>query len=153
VRAPADGYITNLNVHKGDFATAGTPKLALVDKNSFWVYGYFEEHKLRLLHVGDPVEIRLLGPDAATLKGHVESISRGISDRDNPSGRELLADVNPVFNWVRLAQRVPVHVAIDQVPPRTVIAAGMTCTVIVRPEAVKSGSQLKAGGKSSPGKF
>jgi len=153
VRAPVDGYITNLNVHQGDFATAGTPKLALIDRGSFWVYGYFEETKLRLLHVGDPADIRLLGPDASILHGHVESISRGVSDRDNPTGRQLLADVNPVFNWVRLAQRVPVRVAIDRVPPHTLLSAGMTCTVIVHPPAKASGSPSPASGPAAPGKF
>jgi RND family efflux transporter MFP subunit len=132
VCAPVDGYISNLNVHKGDFATAGVAKLAVIDKKSFWVYGYFEETKLRLLHVGDPVEIQLLG-NALALKGHIESLSSGISDHDNPTGRELLADVNPIFNWVRLAQRVPVRIKIDNVPENVRLVAGTTCTVIARP--------------------
>ncbi|MDD2582629.1 MAG: HlyD family secretion protein [Desulfuromonadaceae bacterium] len=129
VRAPVDGYITNLGVHPGDFATSGVAKLALIDKNSFWVNGYFEETKLHLLHLGDPVEIRLMG-NAAPLQGHIESFSRGITDHDNPTGRELLADVNPVFNWVRLAQRIPVRIRIEQIAENTPIAAGMTCTVV-----------------------
>jgi len=79
VRAPTDGYITNLNIHTGDFATAGTPKLALVDKNSFWVYGYFEETKLRLLHLGDPVDIRLLGPDDRLYSKDMWRVSRAAS--------------------------------------------------------------------------
>ncbi len=132
VRAPVDGYITNLSIHAGDFATAGIPKLAVVDKNSFWVYGYFEENKLRLLHPEDPVEIRLMSSDTP-LHGHIESLARGITDRDNPTGNELLADVNPVFNWVRLAQRVPVRVRIDRIPENMPLAAGMTCTIIVKP--------------------
>lgn len=131
VHAPVDGYIANLNVHPGDFATAGTPKLALIDKNSFWVYGYFEETKLNLFRLGDPVEIRLMG-NLPTLKGHIDSLSRGITDHDNPTGRELLSDVNPIFNWVRLAQRVPVRIRIDHIPDGVPLAAGMTCTVIVR---------------------
>jgi multidrug resistance efflux pump len=130
VLAPVDGYITNLLVHPGDYATAGISKLAVIDKNSFWVYGYFEENKLRLLHIGDPVEIRLLGK-APLLTGHIESFSAGITDRDNPTGRELLHDVNPIFNWVRLAQRVPVRVRIDRIPENVPLAAGMTCTVVV----------------------
>jgi len=130
VRAPVDGYIANLNVHPGDYASAGAPKLALIDKHSFWVYGYFEETKLHLLHLGDPVEIRLLS-NTPLLKGHIESFSRGITDRDNPTGRELLSDVNPVFSWVRLAQRIPVRIKIDQIPDNVPVAAGMTCTVIV----------------------
>ncbi|MBU5613908.1 efflux RND transporter periplasmic adaptor subunit [Geomonas azotofigens] len=132
VRSPVDGYIANLNVHRGDFASAGAAKLAIVDKNSFWVYGYFEETKIRLLHVGAPVEIRLLASDRP-LKGHVESLARGISDHDNPVGRELLSDVNPIFNWVRLAQRVPVRIAIDNVPKSVQLVAGTTCTVIAKP--------------------
>ncbi len=129
VRAPVDGYVTNLSVHPGDFATAGVAKLALIDKNSFWVYGYFEETKLHLLHQGDQVQIRLIG-DAPLLKGHIESFSRGITDHDNPTGHELLSDVNPIFNWVRLAQRIPVRIKIDTIPDTVPLAAGMTCTVI-----------------------
>lgn len=132
VLAPVDGYITNLNVHPGDYATAGVAKLAVIDKNSFYVYGYFEETKLRLLHLGDSVEIRLLG-NAPVLKGHIKSLSAGITDRDNPTGRELLSDVNPIFNWVRLAQRVPVRITIDHMPDNLRLVAGMTCTVIALP--------------------
>lgn len=130
VRSPVDGYITNLNIHAGDYVTAGAARLAIVDRNSFWVYGYFEENKLRLLHTGAPVEIRLMS-SGAPLRGHVESISHGITDHDNPAGRELLADVNPIFNWVRLAQRVPVRVKIDRIPENIPLAAGMTCTVVI----------------------
>ncbi|HJV67316.1 MAG TPA: HlyD family secretion protein [Geomonas sp.] len=134
VCAPVDGYITNLNVHPGDFATAGDAKLAVIDKDSFWVYGYFEETRLHLLHRGDQVEIRLLGYEPV-VKGHIESMARGISDRDNPTSKELLSDVNPVFNWVRLAQRVPVRIRMDSIPQDAQLAAGMTCTVIVQPPA------------------
>lgn len=130
VRSPVDGYITNLNIHAGDYVTAGAARLAIVDRNSFWVYGYFEENKLRLLHTGAPVEIRLMS-SGAPLRGHIESISHGITDHDNPAGRELLADVNPIFNWVRLAQRVPVRVKIDRIPENIPLAAGMTCTVVI----------------------
>ena len=132
VRAPVDGYITNLSVHPGDYASVGRAMLAVIDKNSFWVYGYFEETKLHLLHRGDRVDIRLMD-NAPMLKGHVESLARGISDHDNPTGHELLSDVNPVFNWVRLAQRVPVRIKLDPVPEKVHLAAGMTCTVIARP--------------------
>ncbi|MBN3755948.1 HlyD family secretion protein [Paraburkholderia sp. Tr-20389] len=131
VVAPVDGYVTNLNVYRGDYAIAGAAKLAVVDSNSFWVYGYFEETKLPHVKIGDKADIRLMS--GGTLKGHVESISRGIYDRDNPQSRELLADVNPTFNWVRLAQRVPVRVKIDSVPDGVLLSAGTTCTVVVTP--------------------
>lgn len=131
VVSPVDGYVTNLNVFRGDYATAGAAKLAIVDSHSFWVYGYFEETKLPHVRIGDKAEVRLMS--GGTLQGHVESISRGIYDRDNPESRELVADVNPTFNWVRLAQRVPVRVRIDSVPEGVVLAAGITCTVVVKP--------------------
>ncbi|MFM0150536.1 efflux RND transporter periplasmic adaptor subunit, partial [Paraburkholderia sp. RL18-085-BIA-A] len=128
VVSPVDGYVTNLSVFRGDYATAGAAKLAIVDSHSFWVYGYFEETKLPHVRIGDQAEVRLMS--GGTLQGHVESISRGIYDRDNPQSHELLADVNPTFNWVRLAQRVPVRVEIDAVPDGVVLAAGITCTVV-----------------------
>jgi len=129
VVSPVDGYVTNLNVYRGDYATAGAAKLAIVDSHSFWVYGYFEETKLPHVKIGDTAEIRLMS--GGVLQGHVESISRGISDRDNPQSRELLADVNPTFNWVRLAQRVPVRIQIEKVPDGLVLAAGTTCTIVI----------------------
>lgn len=136
VLAPVEGYVTNLDVHPGDYATAARPLLAVIDDHSFRVNGYFEETKLPYLHEGDPVRIRLMsgGPE---LGGHIESIARGITDRDNPAGARLLADVNPTFNWVRLAQRVPVRIAFDALPEGRVLASGMTCTVIVKPLAAK----------------
>ncbi|MDG9881956.1 HlyD family secretion protein [Pseudomonas putida CSV86] len=132
ILATVDGYVTNLNVHRGDYARTGEAKMAVVDKDSFWVYGFFEETKLPHVRVGDNAELQMMSGEV--LQGHVESISRGIYDRDNPESRELIADVNPTFNWVRLAQRVPVRIHIDEVPEGFLLAAGTTCTVIVRPE-------------------
>ncbi|MEW9580987.1 efflux RND transporter periplasmic adaptor subunit [Paraburkholderia sp. DGU8] len=136
VVSPVDGYVTNLSVFRGDYASAGAAKLAIVDSHSFWVYGYFEETKLPHVRIGDRAEMRLMS--GGTLQGHIESISRGIYDRDNPQSHELLADVNPTFNWVRLAQRVPVRVKIDAVPDGVVLAAGITCTVVVKPDAART---------------
>jgi len=133
VRAPADGYITNLDIHPGDYASTGKPALAMVDSHSFWVYGYFEETKLPLVHVGDPALVRLMA-GGRELHGHVDSLSHGITDRDNATGRELLADVNPTFSWVRLAQRIPVRIQLDSIPPDVDLAAGMTATVIIQPK-------------------
>jgi multidrug resistance efflux pump len=134
VRAPVDGYVTNLDIHVGDYAAAGAPRLALIDSHSYWIYGYFEETKLPYVHVGDDVEIRLMA-GGAELRGRVESIARGIGDVDNPTGANLLADVTPTFSWVRLAQRVPVRIAIDaeHLPDGVTLAAGMTATVVLRP--------------------
>ncbi|WP_434677917.1 MULTISPECIES: efflux RND transporter periplasmic adaptor subunit [unclassified Pseudomonas] len=134
VLASVDGYVTNLNVHRGDYARIGDAKMAVVDMNSFWVYGFFEETKLPRVQVGDPAEMQLMSGQVLT--GQVESIARGIYDRDNPESRELIADVNPTFNWVRLAQRVPVRIHLDPVPDNVLLAAGITCTVIVNPADV-----------------
>lgn len=133
ILATVDGYVTNLNVHKGDYARTGEAKMAVVDEQSFWVYGYFEETKLPHVKVGAPAELQMMSGER--LQGHVQSIARGIYDRDNPQSRELIADVNPTFNWVRLAQRVPVRIHIDQVPEGYLLAAGTTCTVVVTPSA------------------
>ncbi|MGN6649905.1 efflux RND transporter periplasmic adaptor subunit [Trinickia sp.] len=138
VVSPVDGYVTNLSVFQGDYATAGTPKLAIVDSHSFWVYGYFEETKLPRVKIGDKAEIRLMS--GGVLQGHVESVSRGIYDRDNPQSRELVADVNPTFNWVRLAQRVPVRIHIDRIPDGLILSAGTTCTVVVSPGTMPAAS-------------
>jgi len=136
IRSPVDGWVSNLLVRPGDYAQIGASKLAVIDQHSFWVYGYFEEHKLPLMKIGDPAEVRLLG-SKQILHGHVQSFARGITDRDNPTDVRLLANVNPSFNWVRLAQRVPVHIALDEIPNDLILVAGMTCSVIVRPAASK----------------
>jgi multidrug resistance efflux pump len=147
VVSPVDGYVTNLAVFRGDYATSGAAKLAIVDSHSFWVYGYFEETKLPHVRVGDQAEVRLMS--GGTLQGHVESISRGIYDRDNPQSHELLADVNPTFNWVRLAQRVPVRVKIDSVPADVMLAAGTTCTVVVRPGSGSASASVAGSNNAS----
>lgn len=134
IRSTVNGYASNLNVYVGDYALVGAPKMAVVDADSFWVYGYFEETKIPALKVGDPAVIELMSGGPA-LRGHIESIARGITDRDNPAGGELLSNVNPTFSWVRLAMRVPVRVRIDEMPAGTLISAGMTCTVDILPGA------------------
>lgn len=142
VRATAAGYITNLSVFEGDYASTGEPSMALVDGDSFYVNGYFEETRLPRIRPGAPVEMRMMSGER--LRGHVDSIARGIYDRDNPQSRELTADVNPTFNWVRLAQRVPVRIHLDEWPAGLQLAAGMTCTVVVEEAAEQP---AKAGGQ------
>lgn len=130
VRAPVTGYVTNLNVHAGDFAAVGAAKLAVINSESYYVVGYFEETKLPLLKVDDKVKVHLMSGETE-LQGHIESIAHGITDRDASLGRELLADVNPTFSWVRLAQRVPVRIHIDAKPKDLTLVAGTTCTVVI----------------------
>jgi multidrug resistance efflux pump len=137
VRAPVDGFVANLNLYPGDYATTGTARMALIDANSFWVYGYFEETKLPEVKVGDRAEIRLMAGQMP-LTGRVESIASGIADRDNPTSANLLADVNPIFTWVRLAQRVPVRIALEEIPSNVHLAAGVTCTIVIHPARQQS---------------
>lgn len=138
LRSPVNGYVSNLRLRVGDYVTAGSSHVAVIDADSFWVAGYFEETKLERIHVGDRARMTLMG-FREPLEGHVESIGRGIADaNDRPNDRGL-PDVNPVFTWVRLAQRIPVRLQIDRLPERTLLAAGMTCTVAIGPEAAASG--------------
>ena len=130
IYSPVNGYVTNLTLRVGDYASPGQVKLTVVDSDSFWIAGYFEETKLPNIHVGDYAHVRLMGwgPEIA---GHVESIARGISDTDAGDGSLGLENVSPIFTWVRLAQRIPVRIQIDKVPDNVTIAAGQTCTIVI----------------------
>jgi RND family efflux transporter MFP subunit len=130
VHSPVNGHVTNLLLEKGDYATQGRPIVAIVDSDSFYVAAYLEETKLPLVRIGARASIRLLGANS-TIDGHVESIARAITDRENVVGGDLIANVNPTFSWVRLAQRIPVRIAIDGVPPGKALSAGMTATVVI----------------------
>jgi multidrug resistance efflux pump len=104
--------------------------MALIDSDSYRVTGYFEETKMPVIKPGEQAEIYLLDGSPA-LRGHVESIARGITNRDNPDSPELLVNANPTFEWVRLAQRIPVRIHIDDVPEGVLVSSGMTATVVV----------------------
>lgn len=130
VRASVDGSVSNMDLRPGTYLSPGKGVMALVDTDTLHVEGYFEETKLSRIHVGDPVNVQLMGASRA-LRGRVESIETGIDDRDRGEGANLLANVNPTFNWVRLAQRVPVRVALEYIPANGDLVAGRTATVEV----------------------
>jgi multidrug resistance efflux pump len=130
IRSPVDGYVNDRAPRAQEFVSAGRPVLSVVDSNSFHIDGYFEETKLNGIHIGQSVDIRVIG-DNARLRGHVESIVAGIEDRDRTSGNNLLPNVNPAFSWVRLAQRIPVRIAFDDVPDDFRMIAGRTATVSI----------------------
>src|SRR5690348_4859405 len=132
IRSPVNGWVTNLLAQLGDYATVGENIISLVDADSFWVDGYFEETNLEPIRVGDPASIKLMGY-TPILRGHVDSIARGINVPNAQPNSAGLATVNPIFTWVRLAQRIPVRVHIDEVPDGVVLAAGMTATVQIEP--------------------
>ncbi|MDQ0394858.1 efflux RND transporter periplasmic adaptor subunit [Labrys monachus] len=133
IRASANGVITNMALNPGDYVSAGKPVMALVDSDSLHIEGYFEETKLPGIRPGAPAEIRLMGQPAA-IRGHVESIAGGIEDRERGAGSNLLADINPTFSWVRLAQRIPIRIALDSVPDGVRLVPGQTATVMVKPD-------------------
>ena len=130
VLAPVNGYVTNLLLREGDYATKGSRNIAILDSDSFWIAGYFEETKLAGIHVDDPALASLMGY-RDPVRGHVESLARGINTPNTNPGTLGLASVSPVFTWVRLAQRIPVRIHIDQVPDSVHLAAGLTATVSV----------------------
>ena len=140
VRSPVEGYVNDRAPRVNEFVTAGQPVLSVVDSRSFHIDGYFEETKLDGIHVGMGVDIRVIG-DNARLHGHVQSIVAGIEDRDRTSGSNLLPNVNPAFSWVRLAQRIPVRIAFDEVPADFRMIAGRTATVSIIDDKVKNGDK------------
>jgi multidrug resistance efflux pump len=143
VVASVDGIVTNLDLRSGAYATAAHPVMAVVDSRSFYVEGYFEETKLPGIGIGDRVEVNLMG-SRQPIRGHVESFAEAIADRDRSTGANMLPNVNPTFNWVRLAQRIPVRIALDAVPAGVRLVAGQTATVKVLPAVAPAASAAKA---------
>ncbi|MTV37671.1 efflux RND transporter periplasmic adaptor subunit [Duganella radicis] len=129
--SPVNGTISNLDLRTGSYVSAGHAVMALIDSDSYYVEGYFEETKLPAIQVGDAVVVLPMG-ESLRLKGHVESLSGGVADRDRSTSTNLLSSVNPTFNWVRLAQRIPVRVKLDALPAGARLVAGQTVTVDVQ---------------------
>jgi RND family efflux transporter MFP subunit len=129
VRSPVNGFVTNLTATVGDYATKGTGVLAVVDSDSFYVYAYFMETKLPAIRIGNRAEVRLMA-GGAVLLGTVQGLSKAIANPTSARGG-LLASVDPNFEWIRLAQRIPVRIALDKVPPDVDLISGMSATVVV----------------------
>lgn len=128
VRATVNGYVTNLNVQVGTYVNASHPAVAVIDSDSIYVEGYFEETKLASIEPGDPATVSLMGEEEK-LKGHVQSVASGIYDRERSTGSNLLQNINPTLNWVRLVQRIPVRIALETMPKRVKLVVGQTATV------------------------
>ncbi|KAF1857666.1 hypothetical protein Lal_00014183 [Lupinus albus] len=135
VRASVNGRITNMELRPGNYVNTGKGVMALVDRDTLRVEGYFEETKLPRIHVGDRARIHLMGEDTV-LTGRVESVAGGIEDRERSAGANLLANVNPTFAWVRLAQRIPVRIRLDAEADRRMLVSGRTATVAVEGPAL-----------------
>jgi multidrug resistance efflux pump len=148
ILSPADGYVTNLLAQLGNYVNIGANAISLVDAHSYWVDGYFEETNLAPIRVGHTARIKLMG-HSQILRGHVDSIARAISVLNAQPNNQGVATVNPIFTWVRLAQRIPVRIHIDDVPPDIILSAGMTATVEIEESAPSerrtSGQNLRGG--------
>lgn len=134
VHAAVDGYVSNINFQIGDQAVANNPILALVDSNSFWVFGYFRESELGKIRIGDSARVTLMAYPDQALQGSVESLGWGIAPADGNTGYNLLPSIKPVFQWIRLAQRIPVRIKLDQIPPGVELRFGLTASVMILAE-------------------
>jgi multidrug resistance efflux pump len=132
IRSPVNGWVTNLLARRDDYATVGKNEISIVDADSFWVDGYFEETKLSQVCEGDRAHVQLVGYPQL-IDGHVDSVARGIYVANAEPNLQGLATVNPIYTWVRLAQRIPVHINVDQVPAGVRLVAGLTATVRIVP--------------------
>jgi multidrug resistance efflux pump len=132
IRSPVNGWVTNLLAQEGDYVSIGKDVISLVDADSFWLDAYFEETQLAPIREGDPATIKLMG-FSQIVRGEVGSVSRGITVSNAKADQQGLATVNPIFTWVRLAQRVPVRIRIDEVPNGVRLVAGLTATVQIEP--------------------
>jgi RND family efflux transporter MFP subunit len=143
VRSPVNGYVTNLLMRVGDYAHAGTNNISVIDTDSYWIDGYFEETKMAHVCVGDRAEAALMGY-RDPIVGRVETVTRGISVSNATPSTQGLPNVDPIYTWVRLAQRVPVRIRITDVPAGNPLVSGMTVTVTIRgSEARESGGWLR----------
>jgi multidrug resistance efflux pump len=137
VRTPADGYITNLNLRVGSQAVANQPVLALVDINSYWIHGLFRETTIAGIQRGDKAIITLMSYPNTPIKGYVDSLGWGIAQQDGTTGFELLPNISPTFEWIRLAQRVPVRIHLAEVPEEIKLRVGTTASVLVMTDTSK----------------
>ncbi|MEH6569744.1 MAG: HlyD family secretion protein [Halioglobus sp.] len=131
VFASVDGYVSNINFQVGTQAVANNPIMALVDSNSFWVFGYFRESQIGDITLGDTARVTLMAYPDTPLGGHVESLGWGIAPSDGTVGYNLLPSIKPVFQWIRLAQRIPVRIALDEIPQDVELRFGLTASVMI----------------------
>jgi RND family efflux transporter MFP subunit len=131
IHAPLDGYVSNVDFQVGNQAVANTPILALVDSNSFWVFGYFRESQIGKFKIGDLARVTLMAYPEQPLQGSVESLGWGIAPSDGNPGVKLLPSIKPVFQWIRLAQRIPVRIKLEQIPESVELRFGLTASVMV----------------------
>lgn len=132
VYASVDGYVSNIDIRNGTQAVANQPLIALVDSNSFWVFGYFRENQLEQIQIGSKAKVTLMAHPDKPIDAVVESLGWGIAPKDGTVGYNLLPNVNPVFQWIRLAQRIPVRIALDELPEGVALRFGLSASIMVQ---------------------
>jgi multidrug resistance efflux pump len=148
VHSPVNGYITNILMRVGDFAHAGTTNISVIDADSYWIDGYFEETKMAHVCIGDRAEAALMGY-RDPIVGRVQTVTRDISVSNAAPSTQGLPSVDPIYTWVRLAQRVPVRIRITDVPAGVPLVSGMTATVTIRRAKVRETSDWLSQGLAS----
>ncbi|HIF9250892.1 TPA: HlyD family secretion protein [Photobacterium damselae] len=143
VTAPVDGYITNLNLNVGSQVVANQPVVALIDKHSFWIDGFFKETDISDVTTGDKATVTLMAYGAQPLSGNVESIGYGIAHKDGSTGNSLLPNVNPTFQWIRLAQRIPVRIRLDHVPQDIQFRIGSSASIVIHKKHLAQNALLQ----------
>jgi RND family efflux transporter MFP subunit len=131
VVASVDGYVSNLDIREGTQAVANQPLVALIDENSFWVFGFFRENQLPRIHPGSQARVTLMSHPDEPIHATVDSIGWGIAPKDGTVGYNLLPNVNPVFQWIRLAQRIPVRVSLHELPEGVHLRFGLSASIMV----------------------
>jgi multidrug resistance efflux pump len=143
-KAPVAGYVTNLNLRLGSQAVANQPIMALVDVNSYWVTGFFRENYIEDIRKGDRAIVTLMTYPDKPLEGRVDSLGWGIAQQDGSTGYDLLPNISPTFEWIRLAQRVPVRIHMEKIPEGVQLRVGTTASVLVMTGTIDSKSDGKA---------
>jgi multidrug resistance efflux pump len=141
VRAPVNGYVTNLSLRLGSQAVANQPVLALVDVNSYWIHGFFKENLITDINAGDRAVVTLMTYPEMPMEGRVDSVGWGIAQQDGSTGVDLLPNIAPTFQWIRLAQRIPVRIHLTDVPKEIKLRVGTTCSVLVMKGTAKEDDQ------------
>lgn len=131
ITASVDGYVSNLDIRTGTQAVANQPLVALIDENSFWVFGFFRENQLAQIRPGSKAKVTLMSHPDSPIEGQVDSIGWGIAPKDGTVGYNLLPNVNPVFQWIRLAQRIPVRVSLSALPEEVQLRFGLSASIMV----------------------
>ncbi|MGY5453382.1 HlyD family secretion protein [Agarivorans sp. MS3-6] len=131
VYASKDGYITNFNVAEGAHVVANQPVVALIDENSFWVEGFFKETDIKNMQQGDSASITLMSYPDSPINGTVSSIGYGIAQSDGTTSTQMLPNINPNFEWIRLAQRLPVKISVSELPDNVQLRVGTTASVMI----------------------